>query len=112
MNQPFHEQYIVHITPRSLWEQSQETGIYRGDTLDTQGFIHCSTVEQVLAVANAVFLGQDDLVLLLIDTSRVLSPLQYEGDSSGLFPHIYGPLYVDAVVAVYDFPPDEHGRFQ
>jgi uncharacterized protein (DUF952 family) len=103
---------ILHITKRSEWEQAQQAGVYRGDTLHTEGFIHCSTPQQVLGPANAFYRGQPDLVLLCIDPDKLESPLRYEAlGTDQAFPHIYGPLNMDAVVDVVPFPPREDGMF-
>jgi uncharacterized protein (DUF952 family) len=69
---------IYHITPRAAWEPARTRGEYRSDTLDTQGFIHCSTSRQVVAVANSYYPGQQGLVLLCIDENRLRSELRYE----------------------------------
>lgn len=66
------DRYILHIASRSLWEQAKDKGEYRGDTLESEGFIHCSKRDQVLAVANALFSGRRDLILLLLQTSKIL----------------------------------------
>lgn len=112
---------IFHITRRTDWETALPTGMYHGDTLDTQGFIHCSTEEQVVRVANAIFRGQTGLVLLVIDPQKVqvevkfeppIHPTTGEPESGGeLFPHIYGALNTDAVIQVVDFAPDSEGLF-
>lgn len=77
------------------------------------GFIHCSTREQVIQVANARFRGQSGLILLFIDTDKVTAEIIYENLEGGpqLFPHIYGELNTDAVVQVSDFEPAEDGYF-
>jgi uncharacterized protein (DUF952 family) len=111
MNVQPQESYILHIAPRSLWEHGRVGDTYQGNTLESEGFLHCSNVNQVVAVANALFRGQKDLVLLLIRASRVASPIRYEGATSEVYPHIYGPLNCDAVIAVSAFLPDEHGEF-
>ena len=103
---------IFHITSRAAWEEARATGVYRGDTLDSEGFIHCSLARQVIEVANARFRGQQGLVLLQIDTTRVAPEIKYEGAEEELFPHIYGPLDRGAVITVYDFLPDRDGLFQ
>jgi uncharacterized protein (DUF952 family) len=104
---------ILHIARRDAWQRAQTLGVYRGDTLDTQGFIHCSHPGQVAEVANNRFQGQADLLLLCIDESRLGSELRVEeGESGQLFPHIYGPLNLDAVVQVIEFTPDVDGRFR
>jgi uncharacterized protein (DUF952 family) len=103
---------ILHITKREQWEKAKVEGVYRGDTLDSQGFIHCSTSKQIVKVANAVYHAQRGLVLLCITTNRVQSEIKYESaGSEELYPHIYGPLNTDAVVKVLDFEPTEDGKF-
>ena len=98
---------------RSEWEAARVLGDYRLDTLDSEGFIHCSTPQQVLGPANALYRGQDDLVLLVIDPARLTAELVYEDcyEAGEAFPHIYGPLNLDAVVRVVPFPPLPDGSF-
>jgi uncharacterized protein (DUF952 family) len=103
---------ILHITGRAQWEQARAAGAYRGDTLATEGFIHCSTPAQVLGPADALFRGRDDLVLLAIDPTKVGPEIRYEGLPGGeQFPHVYGPLNLDAVTRVVPFPPRPDGTF-
>ncbi len=103
---------ILHITTGPQWEQAKQAGTYRGDTLDSEGFIHCSTPSQVVKVANVLFRGRRDLVLLCIDPGRVQAEIRYEGPEDGeQYPHIYGPLQADAVVQVLDFKPGADGQF-
>jgi uncharacterized protein (DUF952 family) len=100
---------ILHITQRQQWESAKVIGSYRGDTLDTDGFIHCSTPKQVVAVANRFYGGQMDLVLLVVDAERLQSPLRYEAADGDEFPHLYGALNLDAVVQAIDFEPTPQG---
>jgi len=104
---------IYHITPRIEWKNAQTTGPYTADSLSTQGFIHASTREQVVGTGNYLFLGQKDLVLLCIDTERLDSELRYEfaPGTDQKFPHIYGPLNLNAVIDVVDFIPGTDGKF-
>lgn len=103
---------ILHLTTRAAWEQAQKAGEYRGDTLATEGFIHCSTAKQLARTANKFYAGKSDLIVLLIDEARVKPDVRYEDLNAGdLFPHIYGPLNVDAVRNVVDIPPFEKGAF-
>jgi len=78
-----------------------------------EGFIHCSTREQVIQVANVRFLGQSGLVLLCIDSEKVAAEIVYENLEGGpqLFPHIYGELNANAVVRTAEFEPDAAGYF-
>ncbi|MEM7725617.1 MAG: DUF952 domain-containing protein [Cyanobacteria bacterium P01_A01_bin.45] len=106
------ENYIYHITPRQTWENAKESQTYRGDTLDTEGFIHSSTSKQIIGTANRFYRNQHDLVLLCIDSSKVRPDICYEEADNQLFPHIYGALNIDAVFQVIDFEPDEEGLFE
>lgn len=104
---------ILHFCPGDTWSAAQAAGEYRGDTLDTEGFIHCSTADQVHVPANAIARGRTDLVLLEIDPTQLAVPVRWEGadPTSMRFPHVYGPIPVSAVVAVHDFPPGPDGTF-
>lgn len=105
---------ILHITHAADWQNARAAGEYRLDTLDTEGFIHCSTPEQVLRPANEFFAGQQGLVLLVIDPARLTANLVYEDlyETGVDFPHIYGPLNLDAVTAVVPFEPLPDGTFE
>lgn len=104
---------LYHITGRAEWEAAQERGLYRGDSLDGEGFIHCSTAEQVVRVADSWFRGQRGLVVLEIEGERVAAEVRYENLEGGeeLFPHIYGVLNLDAVVRVVALQVGDDGCF-
>ena len=104
---------ILHIAERDAWNQSKTNKSYRPETFAGEGFIHCSTPEQVFGVANTRFRGRADLLLLSIDTERVGAEVRYENLEGGeqLFPHIYGELPHDAVVQVAEFTPEADGSF-
>lgn len=103
---------ILHISKRQEWERAKNTGIYRAESLDSEGFIHCSKATQINKVANRFFRNQTELVLLFIDTDKVKSEIRYEMADGELFPHIYGVLNVDAVYEVIDFEAGEDGLFE
>ena len=107
-----HMEPIFHIVAIADWQGSRG-GSYRGDTLDSEGFIHCSTAQQVAAVATERFRGRGDLLLLSIDPARLAPELRWEGGTpqTGPFPHIYGPLNADAVCGVLSFRPETTGAF-
>lgn len=104
---------IYHITSKDAWLAAQAQNQYRAPSLETQGFIHCSTAHQVTRVADALFARRPGLVLLHIDPARLTVPVVYENLEGGTeaFPHVYGPIDLEAVVAVSDFTPDADGRF-
>ncbi len=105
---------IYHITSRAEWNAAQKSGKYAADTLGTQGFIHCSKADQLLRVANDFYKGQSGLVILAIDPAKLSSPLRWEPGvdlTAEVFPHIYGPVNLDAVYNVLDFEPNPDGTF-
>ena len=95
------------------WESAQKKGSYDFDALKTEGFIHCSLKDQVVKVANSRFRGRQDLILLQIDEAKITADVIYENLEGGheKFPHIYGPLNLDAVLKVFPFDPNESGEF-
>jgi uncharacterized protein (DUF952 family) len=105
---------IMHVTKRDAWTEAQAIGSYRAASLDTEGFIHCSRPDQAIAVANFIFRGQSDLVILGIDEAKVISEIKYDYPLGGKepYPHIYGPLNLDAVTQVVDFDPLPDGTFE
>ena len=105
--------YIYHICLRTDWESAQKAGVYVGDTFATEGFIHCSSRTQTAPTANSFFAGQSGLVVLEIDPERLDANLVYEdtADAGQDFPHIYGELNLNAIVAVHDFEPGSDGKF-
>ncbi len=104
---------ILHICSKDSWNNAKDAGAYEGDTLSAEGFIHCSTPEQVTEVADYLFKGRKDLILLIIDDENVNKEIKYEDAGNGKFyPHIYGSLNVDAVVKAVDFLPKNDGTFE
>jgi len=114
--------HIYHITTRVAAHLASQSGEYRAESLASEGFIHCSQIFQVLDVANAFYIAQTGLVILVIETSLLKAPLKYEAPvhprplasapaTGDRFPHIYGPLNFDAVENVIDFPANADGRF-
>ena len=104
---------IYHITSAGEAREAQKAGDYVPVAFDREGFIHCSEPHQVAWVANQRFRGRSDLVLLHIDPARLHAPVRYENLEGGreLFPHVYGPVPVSAVVKVTRLLPSESGEF-
>jgi hypothetical protein len=68
---------ILHITTREAWDRARPEGSYRPESLATEGFIHCSTPEPAVGVANTFDKGQHGLVSLPIVPARLKSPLRF-----------------------------------
>ena len=97
---------IYHLTEPARWERSLAEGTHTGSTrgvdLADEGFIHCSTAEQWPKVRELFYADVPDLLLLHVDETRLPDPVVYEklGDAPEPFPHVYGPIPLDAVVEV------------
>ncbi|MEA2639123.1 MAG: hypothetical protein QOF51_517 [Chloroflexota bacterium] len=103
---------ILHIATRAAWEEGLRAGAYRADSLDSEGFMHCSLPAQVVPSAERHYPGARGLVLLAIAVDRVEPEVRYEAASNGeLYPHIYGPLNPAAVTQVVPFEPGPDGHF-
>ncbi|AKN17515.1 DUF952 domain-containing protein [Mycobacterium haemophilum] len=110
---------LVHLCGAEEWSRARSRG---GIHLDGCGaaskaaFIHLSTLEQVHLPANRLYRSRTDLILLYIDPSELDSPVRWEpgvatDPESMLFPHLYGPLPVRAVIRVTPYLPGPDGTF-
>lgn len=93
---------IYHVTTAADWSAAKTKGYYEHPSLKSEGFIHCSQENQVAGVLERYFAGQTHLVKLTVDTDKLTSKYVFEWSPStnDTFPHIYGPINIDAVTAV------------
>jgi len=105
---------IFHIATLTEWEHAPDTEPYQAASLPTEGFIHCSTREQIPAVASRFYHGRTDLVLIRINEAHLDVPLRFENFEGGeeRYPHIYGPIPRSAITGILPFPPEEDGTFR
>lgn len=95
---------IYHITTNEAWAKAVEQNYYEAPSLIEEGFIHCSTENQVNGVLNRYYKDTPNLLKLVIEISKLTSELKYELAPSvnELFPHIYGPIQIEAVISVIE----------
>lgn len=105
---------IYHITTQSEWQKNTKEKNFSADSLKSEGFIHCSDHYQLEDTANRLFANTPDLLVLEIDPDKLESSLVYENLEGGemLFPHIYGPLNLDAVISTFQFDHGKNGRLE
>jgi uncharacterized protein (DUF952 family) len=103
---------LYKICPAALWREAEKAGVFRGSEVDLRdGFIHFSTAEQAEETAAKHFAGRDDLLLIAVDGERLGAALKWEPSRGGaLFPHLYGPLALAAVMNVTSLPLGRDGR--
>ena len=104
---------IFHIVEKEIFKSSVKDGEYIPESIEEEGFIHCSTGFEINDTANRIFSDKTDLLLLIIDTKRVEVPIKYEKDPDlgKEFPHIYGPLNTIAILDKIDLEPNDEGEF-
>lgn len=105
--------YIYHIVDAEAWAAAQAVGQYEHPSLAQEGFIHFSFAHQVEQTANRYFRAQPELYILQVAVDLLPLPVQVEAAPSGeLFPHVYAPLPLSAVVTGFVEPrqPDGHYR--
>jgi uncharacterized protein (DUF952 family) len=95
---------IYHITTKQTWQEAIEKGAYTAPSLAEEGFIHCSQESQIEGVLQRYYAGQYDLVKLVVDTDKlnVKFIFEWSPSTSDTFPHVYGPINLDAVIEVKD----------
>ncbi|AQT80625.1 glutathione S-transferase [Mycolicibacterium litorale] len=108
--------FLLHLCGRRDWDDARVVGELCPASLAEVGFVHLSTPEQVHLPANRLFAGRSDLVSLHIDPRALHAPVLWEpglptDPESMLFPHLYGPLPVSAVIGVTAYQPGEDGSF-
>lgn len=110
---------LYHLALRDEWRDAVEgagNGTYRrstlGRSLAEEGFIHCSFAHQVQTIADLVYRGRSDVVLLVIKPSELRAEVRVESPGTGAdeYPHIYGPIPVAAVIEAIDVPIDRDGH--
>lgn len=104
---------IYKICDVALWREAERDGVFHGAAIDiADGFIHFSTPEQVAETAQKHFSGRSDLMLIAVDPARLGAALRWEPSRGGaLFPHLYSPLPLSAVVRAEPLPAASDGRF-
>lgn len=103
--------FIYKICPETLWRAAESARVFKGAPVDIQdGFIHFSTAAQAVETAAKHFAGQDNLLLLHVDTASLGDCLKWEVSRGGaLFPHLYGDLDLAAVRRVDKLPLGANG---
>ncbi len=103
---------IYHITTTEAWQAAQNLREYKAQSLETEGFIHCSTKSQVAQVANTFYSHYQQLIVLCIDSEKLISKVKWEPPvhpqnntsfkvkNNELFPHVYGVINLDSVVKI------------
>ena len=112
MHNPSPPEILFHLAETAVWNAQQAAADYTPPTFAEEGFVHCSTVEQLPGTAQRFYTGRD---MVLLTLNATLVPVVYENLEGGdmLFPHVYQPLpktmvleaktvHIDAQGALHD----------
>lgn len=104
---------LVHLAERAVWVEAAGAAVYLPREWDRDGFIHLSSIDQVLTPANCFYRGRDDLIALVLDAHYLGSAVVWEPgtDTDELFPHLYSALPAESVLGEVAFPPEPDGGF-
>ncbi|MDJ0844654.1 DUF952 domain-containing protein [Crocosphaera sp.] len=115
---------VFHLTTSETWQQAQLNKEYKAASLETEGFIHCSTKSQILTIANTFYQHYERLLVLEINPDKLLAEIKWESpihpnpnidhniDDSEKFPHIYGIINLDAVERIGYLCKNNQGLFE
>ena len=104
---------IFHLITEQDWESARGAGQWRPGSLDEEGFIHCSNdEEQAMRVVARLYPDRTDMLALEVDSENLNHPVVSEPSRSGeIYPHIYGPLEISAVIKVWRVMADDGGGY-
>jgi len=90
---------VLHVALSADYARARDSGRYRCSSLVDEGFIHCCDPDQLAGVVDRYYADVDDLVLLVVDPAALDVELRRENAGGGeeLFPHVYGPILLEAV---------------
>jgi len=104
--------YIYHIIPAIDWEKESNNNEYSPASLAKEGFIHFSYQDQVIGTINRYYRGIPDLVILKVDSTQLIPAIRVEQSPlGGWFPHVFGPLNLNAVISVLPVHQDDQGNY-
>jgi len=100
MPKPSPETRLYHLAEAAVWQAQQTEAVYTPTAFAQEGFVHCSTAQQLPGTFRRFYAGRQDLLLLTLDPADL--PVIYENLEGGevLFPHLYAPLPKTALLAV------------
>lgn len=103
---------IFHVATDGDVAAARASGRYACSTLESEGFIHCCSAEQLPGVVERYYQEEDELALLTVDVARLGVEIRDENTVGGveMFPHVYGPIPLTAVVEITRFGPGSAAR--
>jgi len=104
---------IYKIVDPDEWAEAAALGRYAGSAKDREdGYLHFSTAAQLCGTLAKYYANATMLMLVSIDETRLTTNLRYEPARDGdLFPHLYEPLPLSAVIWAEPITRGDNGAF-
>lgn len=101
-----------HLVPKTYFDALDPHADYVPRDFAREGFIHCTDgADEMARTANRYYKANAQAhYYLCIDKARVRAPIRYD-DAARVYPHIYGALNRDAIVAVRVARREADGTF-
>jgi len=93
------------------YKAAMSVGQWAPASMASEGFIHASPADQLTRVANKHYREHPELMVVTLATDRIRSEVRWEPATGGLYPHIYGPLNMDAVDSVQQVSRQPDGSY-
>ena len=91
--------FIYHIVLPEPWERLKDRPSYQPESLDTEGFIHCSYLNQLDGVLKRYYHSSGKVIILKIDTEKLLPKLVEEPSTENeIYPHVHGRINRSAII--------------
>jgi len=102
-----------HLDSKVKWEKIKDQTYWGHESVENEGFVHCSPLKYLWRVLPNFEDEEDELVIICIDEDKLEPEVKYEdGDNCGRsYPHVYGTINNDAVIMVLDYLKDKHGHY-
>lgn len=104
---------IFHIVKKDKWDTYKSNTYYKPHSLEREGYIHCSFVDQIMKVADTFHKNQKDLLVIVINSKKLGNKLKVEDlfNLKEKYPHVYGVIPMNAIEKIVELMIDEHGDF-
>lgn len=104
---------IYHLIAKEKWALCSKNSSYKPNSVDREGYIHCSFENQIMKVADTFYKNQKNLLILCIDEKKLSNSLKVEDlfNLNEVYPHIYGELPIESVEKVISINVDSNGEF-
>jgi uncharacterized protein (DUF952 family) len=103
---------IYLLSSLAEYQQALNEGVLTRDSLISEGFIHATPRSQLTRLANKYYKDKVQPLILVVDKTLILPEVKWEPATGGLYPHIYGPLNMNAVTAIEEISLNKEGIFQ